>query len=109
MRTRNCGISAPTGACHTVGTSMDLGSGKYVEKLGTPGDAIGEYVATVAGIGRAIVADGRYQPSSRLRATRQGPDRHGDIGGEAGIRLRAAFGVNARADILAALLAASTT
>ena len=81
---------------------------QVVRELRTPHDAIGEYVATVAASG------GPTWPM----ATRPRPD-HG-IRGKARmetatslsrlrIRLRAAFGVNARADVLAALLVAPRT
>ena len=75
-------------------------------ELGTPGDAIGEYVATVAASG------GPSWPMAtqpRPGYTRRGKARMDTATSLARlrIRLRAAFGVNARADVLAALLAAS--
>jgi hypothetical protein len=79
---------------------------QVVRELTTPSDAVGEYVATVASAGG---------PSWPM-ATRPRPDyvRRGkarldsaDSRPRLRIRLRAAFGVNARADILAALLAMS--
>jgi DNA-binding transcriptional ArsR family regulator len=79
---------------------------QVVREVGTPDGAIGEYVATVAASGG---------PSWPM-ATRPRPDyvrrakaRMGSAQSVARllIRLRAAFGVNARADLLAALLAAS--
>lgn len=78
---------------------------QVVRELRTPQEAIGEYVATVAAAGgpawptatqprvdyarRAKARVDSALPRARLR-----------------VRLRAAFGVNARADVLAALLAA---
>lgn len=79
---------------------------QVVRELRTPDDAIGAYVATVAAAGG---------PSWPM-ATRPRPDyvRRGkarldsaDSRARLRIRLRAAFGVNARADIIATLLAAS--
>lgn len=77
-----------------------------VRELGTPGDAIGEYVATVAAAGgpawpMATTPRPTYihRGKARLDTATSRPRLR--------IRLRAAFGVNARADILAALLAAS--
>jgi len=75
-------------------------------ELGTPADAIGEYVATVAASG------GPSWPMAtqpRPEYKRRGKARMDTATSLARlrIRLRAAFGVNARADVLAALLAAS--
>ena len=78
---------------------------QVVRELGTPPEAIGEYVATVAAAGGpawpmatqprpGYVSRGK----ARLDSARPRPRLR--------IRLRAAFGVNARADVLAALLAA---
>ena len=98
-----------------LSTDWCVAYGRYVNgsrlkqvcrELGTPGDAIGEYVATVAASGG---------PSWPM-ATQPRPDyqRRGKARMDTAtslarlrIRLRAAFGVNARADVLAALLAAS--
>ncbi len=77
---------------------------QVVRELGTPVEAIGEYVATVAAAGgpvwpmatrprRDYVARGKARLDSAVARPRLR------------IRLRAAFGVNARADVLAALLA----
>jgi DNA-binding transcriptional ArsR family regulator len=78
---------------------------QVVRELRTPAEAIGEYVATVAAAGGPswpmatqprsdYVARGKARLDSATARTRLR------------IRLRAAFGVNARADVLAALLAA---
>ncbi len=79
---------------------------QVARELGTPTGAIGEYVATVAAAGgpawpMATVPRPNYvrREKTRLDAADSRPRLR--------IRLRAAFGVNARADILAALLAAS--
>ncbi len=77
---------------------------QVVRELGTPAEAIGEYVATVAAAGGPVwpmatrprqdyVARGKARLDSAVARPRLR------------IRLRAAFGVNARADVLAALLA----
>jgi hypothetical protein len=97
-----------------VSTDWCVAYGRYVNgsrlkqvahELGTPPEAIGEYVATVA------AAAGPTWPM----ATQPRPDyvARGKARLDSAlvppllrIRLRAAFGVNARADILAALLAA---
>jgi DNA-binding transcriptional ArsR family regulator len=97
-----------------VSTDWCVAYGRYVNgsrlkqvtrELGTPPEAIGEYVATVAAAGG---------PSWPM-ATQPRPDyaRRGKARLDSAlaparlrIRLRAAFGVNARADVLAALLAA---
>lgn len=78
---------------------------QVVRELRTPTDAIGEYVATVAHAG------GPTWPMAtrpRIDYTRRGKARLDSASSRARlrIRLRAAFGVNARADVLAALLAA---
>lgn len=78
---------------------------QVVRELGTPPEAIGEYVATVAAAGGPAwpmatqprpdyVSRGKARLDSALPKPRLR------------IRLRAAFGVNARADVLAALLVA---
>ncbi|MEO8571316.1 MAG: MarR family transcriptional regulator [Chloroflexota bacterium] len=79
---------------------------QVVRELGTPGKAIGEYVATVAAAGgpawpMATLPRPDYvtRGKARMASATSRPRLR--------IRLRAAFGVNARADILAALLAAS--
>ena len=98
-----------------LSTDWCVSYGRYVNgarlkqvcrELGTPGDAIGEYVATVAAAG------GPSWPMSTQ--PRPGYERRGKARMDTAtslarlrIRLRAAFGVNARADVLAALLAAS--
>ena len=98
-----------------LSTDWCVAYGRYVNgsrlkqvrrELGTPGDAIGEYVATVAASG------GPSWPMAtqpRPEYVRRGKARMDTATSPARlrIRLRAAFGVNARADILAALLAAS--
>jgi hypothetical protein len=98
-----------------LSTDWCLGSGRYingarlkqvVRELGTPADAIGRYVATVKAAG------GPTWPMAtgpRVDYVRRGKARldSADSKARLRIRLRAAFGVNARADILAALLATS--
>lgn len=79
---------------------------QVARELGTPRDAIGEYVATVAAAG------GPTWPMAtqpRPGYTRRGKARldSAESRPRLRIRLRAAFGVNARADILAALLVTS--
>jgi hypothetical protein len=98
-----------------LSTDWCVSYGRYVNgsrlkqvcrELGTPGDAIGEYVATVAASGGpswplATQPRPGYERRTKARMdTATSPAR-------LRIRLRAAFGVNARADLLAALLAAS--
>ena len=77
---------------------------QVVRELGTPLEAIGEYVATVAAAGGPAWPmatqprpDYATRGKARMDAARSRPRLR--------IRLRAAFGVNARADVLAALLA----
>lgn len=96
-----------------LSTDWCVAFGRYVNgsrlkqvsrELGTPDDAIGQYVATVAAAG------GPAWPMAtqpRLDYVRRGKARLDSAESKARlrIRLRAAFGVNARADILAALLA----
>jgi len=98
-----------------LSTDWCVAYGRYVNgsrlkqvcrELGTPADAIGEYVATVAASG------GPSWPMAtqpRPEYKRRGKARMDTATSLARlrIRLRAAFGVNARADVLAALLAAS--
>ena len=78
---------------------------QVVREIGTPADAIGEFVATVAKAGGPS-----WPLATRARPdhARRGRSRMDSAAPRARlrIRLRAAFGVNARADILAALLAA---
>jgi len=99
-----------------VSTDWCVAYGRYVNgsrlkqvarELGTPPEAIGEYVATVAAAaGPAWPMATQPRPDyvargkARLDSASAPPLLR--------IRLRAAFGVNARADILAALLAAPT-
>lgn len=78
---------------------------QVVRELKTPTDAIGEYVATVAAAGGPTWPmatqprpDYTSRGKARLDSARLRPRLR--------IRLRAAFGVNARADVLAALLVA---
>lgn len=78
---------------------------QVVRELGTPPEAIGEYVATVAAAGGPTWpmatrprSDYAVRGKARLDTAATPPRLR--------IRLRAAFGVNARADVLAAMLAA---
>lgn len=76
-----------------------------VSELGTPSERIGEFVATVAAAGGPRWPMGTqplpgYSSRGKARLTSAGSR------ARLRIRLRAAFGVNARADILAALLSA---
>lgn len=98
-----------------LSTDWCVSYGRYVNgarlkqvcrELGTPGSAIGEYVATVAASGGPSWPMAT-QPLPGYQ--RRGKARMDTVTSLARlrIRLRAAFGVNARADILAALLAAS--
>lgn len=79
---------------------------QVARELGIPTDAIGEYVATVAAAGGP-----RWPMASRPRPDYVRRDKarleSAEPRARLRIRLRAAFGVNARADILAALLGAS--
>ncbi len=97
-----------------VSSDWCVGYGRYVNgsrlkqvtrELRTPLEAIGEYVATVAAaggpswpMGTQPRADYVTRGKARLGSALSRPRLR--------IRLRAAFGVNARADVLAALLAA---
>ncbi len=91
--------------CITYGRYINGSRLRQVARdLGTPPDAIGEYVATVAAAG------GPAWPMATR--PRPGYKRRGKARLESAaslprlrIRLRAAFGVYARADVLAALLA----
>lgn len=91
--------------CVTYGRYMNGSRLRQVSReLGTPKDAIGEYVATVASaggprwpLGTEPRPDYRPRGKARLESAASLPRLR--------IRLRAAFGVNARADVLAALLA----
>ena len=79
---------------------------QVVRELGTPGEAIGEYVATVAAAGGPswpMATQPRPDYVRRAKARMDSATTRPRLR----IRLRAAFGVNARADVLAALLAAS--
>lgn len=100
-----------------ISTDWCVAYGRYVNgsrlkqiarEMGTPSDAIGEYVATVAAAGGPIwplATQPRPDYASRGKA------RLGSATSMARlrVRLRAAFGVNARADVLAALLSAPGT
>lgn len=91
--------------CSTYGRYVNGSRLRQVAReLGTPPEAIGEYVATVAAAGgpawpMATRPRADYKPrgKARLESAASLPRLR--------IRLRAAFGVNARADVLAALLA----
>lgn len=78
---------------------------QVVRELRTPPEAIGEYVATVAAAGGPAWP---MATSARSNYTTRGKARLDSAFAlpRLRIRLRAAFGVNARADVLAALLAA---
>jgi DNA-binding transcriptional ArsR family regulator len=98
-----------------VSTDWCVAFGRYVNgsrlkqvarELDTPADAIGEYVATVAAAGGPtwpMATEPRPEYTRREKARLDSAESRPRLR----IRLRAAFGVNARADILAALLAAS--
>ncbi len=78
---------------------------QVVRELGTPPEAIGEYVATVAAAGGPswpMATEPRPQYATRGKARLDSARSRPRLR----IRLRAAFGVNARADVLAALLVA---
>ncbi|MBF6604548.1 MAG: helix-turn-helix transcriptional regulator [Chloroflexi bacterium] len=97
-----------------VSTDWCVAYGRYVNgsrlkqvarELKTPPEAIGEYVATVAAAGGPawpMATQPRPGYSSRGKARLESARSQSRLR----IRLRAAFGVNARADVLAALLAA---
>lgn len=81
---------------------------QVVRELRTPAGAIGEYVATVAVAGGPkwpMATEPRAHYSNRGKARLEVARSRSQVR----IRLRAAFGVNARADVLAALLAAPPT
>ena len=76
---------------------------QVVRELRTPEELIGEYVATVAAAGGPtwpMATKRRTDYIPRAKARLESAIRHARLR----IRLRAAFGVNARADVLAALL-----
>jgi hypothetical protein len=78
---------------------------QVVRELRTPPDAIGEYVATVAVSGGPVwpmATQPRPEYATRGKARLDSARSRSRLR----IRLRAAFGVNARADVLAALLSA---
>jgi len=78
---------------------------QVVRELRTPGEAIGEYVATVAESGGPAWPMGTRPRPDYVRRGKARLD-SAESRPRLRIRLRAAFGVNARADILASLLAA---
>jgi DNA-binding transcriptional ArsR family regulator len=98
-----------------LSTDWCVAYGRYVNgsrlkqvarELGTPGDDIGEYVATVGTAGGPswpMATRPRSDYVRREKARLNSADSRPRLR----IRLRAAFGVNARADVLAALLASS--
>lgn len=79
---------------------------QVARELGTPDEIIGEYVATVATSGGPSWPMGTRPRPDYVRRNKARLD-SAESRPRLRIRLRAAFGVNARADILAALLAAS--
>jgi hypothetical protein len=95
-----------------VSTDWCVAYGRYINgsrlkqvarELGTPPEAIGEYVATVTaagGPGWPMATQPRPDYASRGKARLDSAQSRPRLR----IRLRAAFGVNARADVLAALL-----
>ncbi len=97
-----------------VSTDWCVAHGRYVNgsrlkqvarELGTPLEAIGEYVATVAAAGGPswpLATQPRPDYATRGKARLDSALSRPRLR----IRLRAAFGVNARADVLAAVLAA---
>jgi DNA-binding transcriptional ArsR family regulator len=98
-----------------LSTDWCVAYGRYVNgsrlkqvarELGTPDDIIGEYVATVAAAGGPAWPMATRPRSDYVRRDKARLD-SAETRPRLRIRLRAAFGVNARADILAALLAAS--
>lgn len=96
-----------------VSTDWCVAYGRYVNgsrlkqvarELRTPPEAIGEYVATVAAAGGPawpMATEPRPEYATRGKARLDSARSRSRLR----IRLRAAFGVNARADVLAALLA----
>jgi hypothetical protein len=98
-----------------LSTDWCVAFGRYVNgarlkqvsrELGTPDDAIGQYVATVAAAGGPAWPMATQPRPDYVRREKARFD-SASSRPRLRIRLRAAFGVNARADILAALLAAS--
>lgn len=93
--------------CVTYGRYVNGSRLKQVAReLGTADDFIGEYVATVAASGGPAWPMGTRPRPDYVRRDKARLD-SAESRPRIRIRLRAAFGVNARADILAALLAAS--
>jgi hypothetical protein len=93
--------------CITYGRYINGSRLKQVAReLATPDAIIGEYVATVAASGGPAWPMGTRPRSDYVRRDKARLD-SAESRPRLRIRLRAAFGVNARADILAALLAAS--
>jgi hypothetical protein len=93
--------------CVTYGRYVNGSRLKQVAReLGTADDLIGEYVATVAASGGPAWPMGTRPRPDYVRRNKARLD-SAESRPRIRIRLRAAFGVNARADILAALLAAS--
>jgi len=93
--------------CVTYGRYVNGSRLKQVAReLGSPDDIIGEYVATVAASGGPAWPMGTRPRPDYVRRDKARLD-SAESRPRLRIRLRAAFGVNARADILAALLAAS--
>lgn len=81
---------------------------QVARELGTPPEAIGEYVATIAAAGGPawpMATHPRPEFASRGKARLDSATSRPRLR----VRLRAAFGVNARADVLAALLAVPET
>lgn len=98
-----------------LSTDWCVAFGRYVNgsrlkqvarEIGTPDDMIGEYVATVAASGGPAWPMGTRPRPNYVRRDKARLD-SAESRPRLRIRLRAAFGVNARADILAALLATS--
>lgn len=98
-----------------LSTDWCVSYGRYVNgsrlkqvarEVGTPNAAIGEYVATVAASGGPAWPMGTKPRPDYVRREKARLD-SANARPRLRIRLRAAFGVNARADIFAALLAAS--
>ena len=97
-----------------VSTDWCVAFGRYINgsrlkqvarEIRTPPDAIGEYVATVAASGGPawpMATEPRREYATRGKARLDSARTRSRLR----IRLRAGFGVNARADVLAALLAA---
>lgn len=99
-----------------VSTDWCVAFGRYVNgtrlktvaaELGTPLDRIGEYVATVAAAGGPRWPMGT-EPRPGYVSRRKARLRSAAQPARLRVRLRAAFGVNARADVLAALLASGS-